>query len=120
MRVCFCLLIVIAAALPARSQEPLHARIDQLIEARSGGPLAAVSTDVEFHRRVHLDLVGRVPSIDETKSFLADTAADRREKLIDRLLASEDHTRRLAQALNVTLMERLGDHDEWQKFLRGS
>jgi hypothetical protein len=101
-------------------QEPLHLRIDQLIEAKAGGAVADSASDAEFHRRIYLDLAGRVPSVEETRAFLADTAADKREKLIDRLLASDDHARRMAQVLHVMLMERLGDHEEWQKFLRSS
>jgi hypothetical protein len=51
---------------------------------------------------------------------LADGDAEKRTKLIDRLLASEDHVRRFSQVLHVMLMERLGDHAEWQRFLRES
>lgn len=115
-----CLPCTAAIIAPIRAQEPLHVRLDQLIEAKAGGPLAPTSSDAEFHRRVYLDLAGRVPSVEETRAFLADTATDKREKLIDRLLPSEDHVRRLAQVLHVMLMERLGDHEEWQKFLRTS
>lgn len=112
--------LLMLTASSAWSQEPLHVRIDQLIEAKAGGALAAQASDAEFHRRVYLDLAGRSPSIDETRAFLTDTASDKQERLIDRLLASEDHARRLAQVLHVMLMERLGDHEEWQKFLRTS
>jgi hypothetical protein len=115
---CYCFVVALAAHVCA--QEPLHTRIDQLIQAKAGGSLAPLTPDAEFHRRIYLDLAGRVPSVDETKTFLADTAADKREKLIDRLLASDDHVRRLSQVLHVMLMERLGDHAEWQKFLRSS
>jgi hypothetical protein len=114
------LLLAAASIPPSHAQEPLHVRIDQLIEAKAGGPLAPLAADAEFHRRVYLDLAGRIPSVEETKVFLADTAADKREKLIDRLLTSDDHARRLSQVLHVMLMERLGDHEEWQKFLRAS
>src|SRR5690349_12357477 len=96
------LLLPLAASL-AWSQEPLHARIDQLIEAKAGGPLAPLGSDAEFHRRVYLDLAGRVPSVEETKTFLINTATDKREKLIDRLLASDNHVRRLSQVLHVML-----------------
>lgn len=106
---------------PATGQDaPLHARIDQLIEAQAGGPLAAISADPEFLRRAYLDLAGRVPSAEETRAFLADSAAAKRAALIDRLLSSDDHVRRFSQVLHVMLMERLGDHEEWQKFLRES
>lgn len=51
-------------------------------------PPNARATDEVFLRRVYLDTVGRIPSLKETQAFLADTAADKRAKLIDQLLAS--------------------------------
>lgn len=46
-----------------------------------------VCTDEVFVRRVYLDVVGRIPSADEARAFLADKSADKRERLIDDLLA---------------------------------
>ncbi len=51
-----------------------------------------VCDDATFVRRVTLDLAGRLPTAEEARGFVADTAADRRAKWIDRLLASEDFT----------------------------
>lgn len=48
-------------------------------------------TDEQFVRRVHLDIVGRIPTYDETMAFLKDPAADKRAKLIDKLLDSEGY-----------------------------
>ena len=118
LRLCAFLTAIAAAA--AGDAAPLRARIDELIAAKAGGPLAEMSSDGEFLRRVYLDLAGRPPSVGEAKAFLTDKAADKREKLIDKLLASDDHVRRMTQAFHVMLMERLGDHPEWQKFLRES
>ncbi len=42
--------------------------------------------DATFLRRVSLDLVGTLPTSAEARAFLADTSADRRERLVDRLL----------------------------------
>ncbi|MCH2379120.1 MAG: DUF1549 domain-containing protein [Pedosphaera sp.] len=44
-------------------------------------------SDSEFIRRTHLDVIGLLPSPAETKAFLADSAKDKRDKLVDRLLA---------------------------------
>ena len=104
----------------AAQDKPLHERIDELIEAKAGAPLAAAASDGEFLRRVYLDLAGRIPSAAETRAFLADADADKRAKTIDKLLASDEYVRRMSQAFHVMLMERLGDHAEWQKWLRGS
>jgi Protein of unknown function (DUF1549)/Protein of unknown function (DUF1553) len=111
---------LVLGALAAADDLPLYQRIDAQLEARAGGPIAQQASDAEFLRRVYLDLAGRVPSLEETKAFLADSATDKRERLIDRLLASEDHVRRMTQVFHVMLMERMGDHAEWQKFLRSS
>jgi hypothetical protein len=47
--------------------------------------------DATFLRRATVDLCGRLPSPAEVKAFLADAAADKRTKLIDRLLDSPDY-----------------------------
>jgi hypothetical protein len=47
-------------------------------------------------RRVTLDLTGTIPTADDTRAFLNDNSADKRAKLIDRLLASPEHARHLA------------------------
>ena len=45
-----------------------------------------LSTDAEFIRRVYLDTIGIVPTVDETRRFLSNPARDKRERLIDELL----------------------------------
>ncbi len=49
------------------------------------------SEDAEFLRRVSLDLVGSIPSLEDAKAFLESGASDKREKLVDSLLASEKY-----------------------------
>ncbi|HWG44345.1 MAG TPA: DUF1549 domain-containing protein [Gemmataceae bacterium] len=50
-----------------------------------------VADDATFLRRVTVDLCGRLPTLTETRTFLADTSADKRTKAIDRLLDSPDY-----------------------------
>lgn len=45
--------------------------------------------DEEFLRRVSLDLTGQIPTADKVKSFVADTSADKRDRIIDELLNSD-------------------------------
>jgi hypothetical protein len=47
------------------------------------------ATDAEFLRRATLDVTGALPTPQEVRDFLADTAADKRDRLIDRLLKSD-------------------------------
>ncbi len=112
---------VLAVGQPAPAGEPLHARVDRLIAAKAEGkPASALADDAEFLRRVYLDLAGRIPSAAEARAFFDDTSADKRARLIDRLLGGPDYPRRMQELFHVMLMERLGDHPEWTKYLRAS
>ncbi|MCC7420617.1 MAG: DUF1549 domain-containing protein [Planctomycetaceae bacterium] len=104
----------------ASAQESLAARIDAQIAAKAGGPLAARSTDAEFVRRAYLDFAGRIPSATEAREFVADASADKRSKLVSRLLESPEYAHRMSQAFHVMLMERLGDDATWEAYLRAS
>lgn len=101
--------------------EPLHDRIDRLIEARvEARLLAAPADDATFARRVYLDFTGQIPAAAQLRAFLADTAADKRTRLIDELLATPEYPRRMAEAFNVLLMERRGGNAEWEQYLHDS
>lgn len=72
---------------------PKNNRIDELAYARfqelgvfPSGPCR----DDEFLRRSTLDVLGRLPSLDETRAFLADKSPDKRTKLVERLLGPEN------------------------------
>jgi hypothetical protein len=47
--------------------------------------------DATFLRRMTVDVCGRLPTVAEARAFLADTAADKRARLIDRMLDSPDY-----------------------------
>ena len=50
---------------------------------------AALCSDAVFHRRVYLDVIGTLPTPAETRAFLRDDSPDKREALVERLLAHE-------------------------------
>ena len=56
----------------------------------------ALADDATFLRRVRLDLTGTIPAATEVRAFLEDKDANKREKLIDRLLASPGYIRHSA------------------------
>lgn len=60
--------------------------------------------DATYLRRATLDLVGRVPSLAEIRAFDADTSADKRAKLVERLLADPAHAKHLALIWDGILM----------------
>jgi hypothetical protein len=119
------LLVSLALAGPAAAQAPLHRRIDEAVAARAGSrPLAALSSDAEFLRRVSLDLTGTVPTAAQARAFLADATPDKRARLIDQLLAGPEHARHMAHVLDVMLMERRPakhvPQAQWHEYLRAS
>src|SRR5262249_33809996 len=58
---------------------------------RDGIPHAALTSDNEFLRRVMLDLTGRIPSPQDVTAFAADPDPAKRNKLIAKLLSSEEY-----------------------------
>ena len=87
--------------------DALSRRVDEELAAlwrvngiRPVGP----ASDAEFMRRVFLDLTGRIPSVFEAQEFLEDSSPDRRERLVDRLLAHRDHATHLAAVWREILL----------------
>lgn len=89
--------------------KPLHKQIDELIGKRlvelKVVP-AMVSGDAEFVRRIYLDLTGVIPTAKQARAFLDDSAPDKRQRLIDDLLASHDYAIHMARVFDVMLIER--------------
>ncbi len=87
------------------------ARIDELIDANlkknSQQPNGKIS-DAVFVRRTYLHLAGRIPKFEEAVTFLSDKAPDKRAKLIDHLLNSQDHVSHMFNYWGNIL--RLQDH----------
>ena len=74
--------------------------IDRLVEAelaKLGVKPAAKTTDEQFIRRVYLDLTGKLPVPADVKEFSEDKSADKRAKLIDNLLDSDDYAKHWGQ-----------------------
>ncbi len=54
-------------------------------------PSSSRCSDAEFVRRAYVDTIGLLPTPDEVRKFLADGSADKRDKLIDELLARPEY-----------------------------
>lgn len=107
------LFLTLAALLPAgraRAEDaPLRQLIDDQVRAawqRENVTPAGPADDAEFLRRVHLDLVGTLPTADEAAAFLKDTAADKRAKLIDKLLDDPRFAAHQADVWDLVLFGR--------------
>jgi hypothetical protein len=84
-----------APANPVLDAQQLAARIDQLIAERwtaDGVKPAPLADNAETLRRLYLDLAGRIPRVVEVRDFLDDTAPDKRQRAIERLLENPDYS----------------------------
>jgi hypothetical protein len=93
----------------AAGEKPLRAIIDAEIkkgwQAEKTKP-APRSSDSVFLRRIYLDLVGVIPSYDETIAFLKDTDPKKRDKVIDKLLNDPRYSTQQAHAWDLVLFGR--------------
>ncbi|QEG21387.1 hypothetical protein MFFC18_12430 [Mariniblastus fucicola] len=90
------------------------------------------ATDGEWCRRVFLDVIGRTPTVDEARSFMASKEDDKRLALVKKLLYSDDYTEEFARNWTTVwtnlLIGRTGgtannsmiNREGMQKYLRDS
>lgn len=109
-----------------RATIPLGVKIESLPVAKNfvdeqvfkkltalGLPSSLICDDATFLRRVTVDLAGRLPSLDEASAFLADQDANKRAKVVDRLLESTDYADYFANKWNAILRnKRRQDNDK--------
>jgi hypothetical protein len=101
-------------------------------------PPSPPASDATFLRRLTLDMTGQQPRPEQVREFLADSAPDKRSKLVDRLLKERDFVRfwqiKLGDLLEITSARpefsgtavlyqswvgaRLTDNTPWDMFVR--
>ena len=81
--------------------EQLFANLKQI-----GIPPSAICDDSTFLRRVTIDIAGRLPTQKEVAEFLASTASDRRDHVINRLLRSPQYADYFASKWTPLLKNR--------------
>ncbi len=62
---------------------------------KAGQKPNALASDEQFIRRVYLDLAGRIPTREETISFLEDKSSSKRANVIDLLISDDGFTSRM-------------------------
>jgi hypothetical protein len=88
--------------------EPVNV-VDQAVFGKLrllGIPASDVCDDATFLRRVSLDITGLLPNEQQVREFLADTSADKRDRLIDQLLDSTAYADHFANKWNFVLRNR--------------
>ncbi|MBI3418321.1 MAG: DUF1553 domain-containing protein [Verrucomicrobia bacterium] len=86
--------------------------IDELVFKKLkaiGLPPSPLSDDATFLRRVTIDVAGRLPTPEEAEKFLADKESTKRDRLIDRLLASGEYADYFANTWSSLLRNKRGD-----------
>lgn len=90
------------------------------------------ASDGEWCRRVHVDLLGRIPSVKELQSFLSDKHEHKKKRLVEKLLYDDEYTDEFARNWTTVwtnlLIGRTGGNDNnsmisrdgMQKYLRDS
>ncbi|MEO1495934.1 MAG: DUF1549 domain-containing protein [Planctomycetota bacterium] len=81
-----------AAADSSLTDEDVVSRLDELLKQSwrdAGVSPSPTAPDGPWARRVCLDLIGRVPTLDELRAFFAEPPHERRAWLVDRLLGRE-------------------------------
>jgi len=104
---CLGLLAATVARADFPADAPIEKAVDHFIDAAlkdAGVTPAPRADDANLIRRLTLDLVGRVPTVAETKAFVESTDPAKVEKLVDRLLASSGYVRHQANEFNALLM----------------
>lgn len=117
-------LLVAFWMVPAAAAQSLHEKVDAAMDAARVGPAAPAASDAEFLRRAALALTGMPPSAEEARSFLNDTAPDKRAKRIAAITETREFLRHLAVQLDVMLMERRAEQHTkaapWRAWLEES
>jgi hypothetical protein len=73
-----------------------------------------LASDEQFIRRVYLDLVGRIPTREETLEFLNDSSSSKRGNVIDKLVNSDGFSSRMYNYFSDML--RIADDAQKAKF----
>lgn len=98
-----------AAKAAPRAKDPVVEFIDEQI--RQGWvdnevQPSAAAEDAEWLRRVSLDIAGHIPPVNKLEEFLESKVPDKKQIVIDELLASPDHVRFLTETWTNLLIGR--------------
>ena len=84
----------------ADPQRELSDWLDERFEQRwrsNGMEPPPIADDATFLRRVFLDLGGTIPSVPQTRDFLSNNKANKRDQIVDQLLADPRSPKHLAR-----------------------
>ena len=109
--------LLLAAATIASADDLLpvdrspHEVVDHYINSRiaaEGAQVADLADDANLLRRTMLDLVGRPPTVTETRAYLESEEAGKRAQLVQRLMATPSYVRHQVDEFDTLLMHGSG------------
>src|SRR5215213_1765820 len=119
------------------SDRPIPEVIDHYVDAKlksAGIAPAPLADDYTLVRRLMLDLVGHIPTPAESKAYAESTDSNKRQKLVDRLMASPAFVRHQANqfeammagpnsrggggGLREYLLKAVGENRPWDQVFR--
>lgn len=100
------------------STKHLDRHIDAVLK-REGIQPSRQTTDSEFLRRIYLDMTGKIPTPEQVIDFVDDGAANKRAKLIDELIGSEESVEFWTNKWVNWLIGRRDDGDDRRIGLHG-
>lgn len=127
LRVLVTLFFGLSIAWPVSAEQPLREKVDGEVAAiwkeKKVQPVGTAS-EATFLRRVYLDLVGTVPTIEEATAYFDDTTRNKRDRLLERLLADPRFASQMADVWDLALFgrdapEHVRKRDEFRTWLTG-
>lgn len=110
------LALLIGATLAAGPSMETHGKVglvpetvNALVRAawRAAGVVpTSPANDAQFYRRIHLDIIGTIPSAEKVARFLADSSPDKRARAVDALLEDSRYAEHWANYWDQVLMGR--------------
>ncbi len=88
LMVCWCTTLYAREELTVPQVAFINSQIES-VWADAGVEPVERATDLEWCRRVYLDLIGRIPTVDEVLRYKNDHSRDKQSVLVDRLLGDE-------------------------------
>ena len=123
---------VVQAAELLAPETPIAEVVDHYLGAKlasAGVAPVAVAAPATLVRRITLDLVGRPPTVHESREFITSTSQQRRAELLDRLFADPGFVRHQAnefdhmlmvggESIRDYLLQAFGDDRHWDEIFR--
>lgn len=100
---------------------PIEQAIDHYIQTRLTERQiqpAQAADDCTLIRRTSLDLLGRIPTVGEARRYAESTEPEKRQKLVEAMLASADYAYQFRNQLDSLLMGgQKGNHGDFRDYL---